>query len=102
MRKVKLPRVPPAFGVRYPTYARPKSVHAHYDPTIDVARLLFNNTRAESPSVASKRVPGGRLYYNRCTGEALAFELAYASRKLPDALLSALPMRVYESHRRPP
>ncbi len=66
-------------------YAR-LAIHAHYDPEVDIALLVFES----GPSVSEER-PWGLIDRDPDDAHLMGFEVWDASRNLPPDLIAALP-----------
>jgi uncharacterized protein YuzE len=68
-------------------------MYAYYDPEADIAWLPTGN----SESVVSEEVEWGLIDHDATTDEIVAVEIWTASKRLPQAVLDALP-RPGKSH----
>lgn len=66
-------------------YSRP-TMHAHYDPEVDIALLSFERGRA-----VSEEHDWGLIDRHPDDGHLMGFEIWDASRNLPQELVDALP-----------
>jgi uncharacterized protein YuzE len=66
-------------------YSRP-SMHAHYDPEVDIALLSF-----ERGTAVSEEHDWGLIDRHPDDGHLMGFEIWEASRNLPPELVKALP-----------
>jgi uncharacterized protein YuzE len=61
-------------------------MHAHYDPEVDIALIVF-----ESGSAHSEEHPWGLIDRDPDDDHLMGFEIWDASRRLPPELIAALP-----------
>lgn len=69
-------------------------VYAYYDRDADIAWLPIG----ASDAVVSEEVEGGLIDHDAATDEVVAVEIWGASRKLPRAILDALPPPRRDEH----
>jgi uncharacterized protein YuzE len=66
-------------------------MYAYYDPEANIALFIFTRNHEDDFTLVSDETPWGLIHYDEKTKEPVGIELWGASKRLPAAVLEALP-----------